>query len=290
MADASRITYHSKKPVACPICENQFYREDLLTGRGRLIAGDLTDELRRKYEPTPKYGEVFPLIYPVIVCPACYYSTLPSDFLKVSEDTRTKIEMDTDKRSESIAKLFGDVDFTEPRRVQEGIASYYFALMCYEHIGGEFAPTFKRALSALRAAWLCNDFRSRFPHDNYDKLARLFYRKAGFFYKLSLSREQKGEEILDSVKSFGPDLDQNYGYDGILYLNGLLEFKYGLTHDKERRLANLELTKRYVSRVFGMGKASKSKPSTILEKSHSLYEKMNEEIERLQEDQTDSDV
>lgn len=284
MAGKSRITFLSKKPIVCPVCESKFFREDLLTGRGRLIAGNLTDELRRNYEPTPKYGEVFPLIYPVLVCSSCYYATYAQDFMGIDDDARSKIDFERDKRAESIAIIFDDLDFGEPRRLQEGVASYYFALMCYEHLGPEVAPTFKRALSAIRAAWLCNDLHKRLPQENNDKLARLFYRKATFFYQLTVSREQKGEELLDGVKSYGPDIDKNYGFDGILYLNGLLEHRHGLKQNKQRRLMTLEKSKRYVSRVFGMGKASKAKPSAILDKARKLYEKMTEEIEQLQEE------
>ena len=58
-----RITFFSNKPINCPVCGDNFYKEDLLSRGGRLIAGDLTDELRRLYQPSVVYGEIFPLIY-----------------------------------------------------------------------------------------------------------------------------------------------------------------------------------------------------------------------------------
>ena len=51
-----KVTFFSKNPIECPLCNTKFYKEDLLSGRGRLIAGDLSDELRRFYEPSQKYG------------------------------------------------------------------------------------------------------------------------------------------------------------------------------------------------------------------------------------------
>ena len=57
-----KISYRAKNETACPVCDNTFRREELLTGGGRMNAGDLTDELHRIYLPTQRYGEVYPLI------------------------------------------------------------------------------------------------------------------------------------------------------------------------------------------------------------------------------------
>jgi hypothetical protein len=94
---------------------------------------------------------------------------------------------------------------------------------------------------------------------------------------------QNGQEPLEAKVNFGPDLDKNYGYDGLLYITGLLEYRYGPRGDKERRLKSLENAKRIVSKLFGTGKASKNKPSAILDKARELYDEMNKEIRQLQE-------
>ena len=52
------LTFFSKEQIICPICNTHFKREELKSGGGRLIAGDLTDELRRIYDPSAKYGEI----------------------------------------------------------------------------------------------------------------------------------------------------------------------------------------------------------------------------------------
>jgi uncharacterized protein (DUF2225 family) len=87
---------------------------------------------------------------------------------------------------------------------------------------------------------------------------------------------------LESKINFGPDLDKNYGYEGLLYLSGLLELKYGSRRDVTRRVKSLERAKRTVSKLFGTGKASRSKPSAILEKAKQVYDEMNREIKELQ--------
>lgn len=281
--EGQRITYFSKNAIECPVCQTKFNREDLLSGGGRLVAGDLTDELRRSYEPTVRFGEVYPLVYIVTVCPSCFYAAYPQDFLGLSDEAHGGVEAEKEQRIESTRIICDGIDFTESRGLQEGLTSYLLAVMCYTFLDAEVSPTFKKAVSCLRAAWLANDLHGHFPSENYERVALLFYRKARFFYRLTLTREQSGEETLDAAGNHGPDVDKNYGYDGILYLTGLLEFKYGPRKPAERRLANLEEVKRYISKVFGMGKASRAKPSSILDQSRDLFEQMAAEIGRLQE-------
>ncbi len=50
MAEGQKLTFFEKKQSACPVCNAKFFREDLLSGGGRLIAGNLTRELRRQYD------------------------------------------------------------------------------------------------------------------------------------------------------------------------------------------------------------------------------------------------
>jgi uncharacterized protein (DUF2225 family) len=277
-----KVTFFSKNPIECPLCSTKFYKEDLLSGRGRLIAGELSDELRRFYDPSQKYGELLPLTYPVIVCPSCYYAAYAADFQEVSNDTLRELKEDTDQRIESISLIFKELDFTTFRELREGAASFFLAIRCYDYFDSGFYPTFKRGLSSLRAAWLFDELHGKYSGENYDYLRDLFYRKAHFFYLLALERSQDGLEVLEGGLNYGPDLDNNYGYDGFLYITGLLEYKYGPRSDPEKRTGALENGKRIVSRLFGTGKASKSKPSAILEKAKDLYELMSKELKEQQ--------
>ncbi len=278
MSDSANVTFFSKSQTRCPICDTAFSREELRTGRGRLIAGKLSDELRRNYEPSKKYGSVNPLIYPVSVCPSCFYAAYPQEFSAVPEEQKSAIDRNTDRRMTSFQAIAPAIDFNGPRGLKEGLASYYFAMVCYDFFPREFAPTFKQGLSALRAAWICSDLHRSSPGENWDYLAQLFYRKARFFYSQAIEKEQNGKESISSASHLGPDLDKNYGYDGVLYITGLLEYRYGPREDEERRKEALARAKRTVSRLFGMGKASKSKPSVILDMARDLYAEINEKI------------
>jgi hypothetical protein len=274
----SKITFWSKNKITCPVCGNEFKKEELLTGRGRLIAGELTGELRRLYEPSQKYGDVCPLNYPITVCPSCLYSAFAQDFESVPEDLISVLEQETDKRSASLKKIIEDVDFENNRSLKEGAASYFLAISCYEHFPANRTPTIKRGISALRAAWIFNDLHRKYPNENYDYLAKIFYHKAQFFYGMAVEHEQDGTESLAEVPHLGPDLDKNYAHDGVFYLGGLLEFEYGDKSDPESRKKRLDFAKRAVARLFGMGKASKDKPSALLEHARELYERMSTEV------------
>ncbi len=274
------ISFFSKEPVVCPVCESKFHTEELRTGRGRLNAGDLTEELRRLYLPSRKYGEVYPLVYPVVVCPECLYSSYQTDFMELPAEKSEEALSASDKRRETVTAAFGEVDFGSPRRLKEGAASFLLAMICYDYFPPVRNPVFKQGLSALRGAWLVSDLHKKFPGENYDYLSKLLYRKASFFYSLAVEYDGAGKQSLSEVGNLGPDLDKNYGYDGVLYCTALLEYYYGPDSDNAKRIKALELAKTTVARIFGMGKASKEKPGSLLEKAKELHASINEELKR----------
>lgn len=274
------ISFFSKDAIVCPVCEATFHREDIRTGRGRLIAGDLTDELRRFYEPSQKYGEVNPLLYPITVCPECYFAAFQADFKEIPLEIIPLVSNDKKKRLDSIGKIFKNIQFKESRKLMEGAASYYLAMMSYDHFPHEFSPVIKQGLASYRAAWLFSDLHGKYPDENYDYLVKLFYRKAGFFYNLSVEYDGDGTESLTEVVSLGPDLDKNYGYDGVLYISALLEYYYGPDEDNEKRIKSLESARTTVARIFGMGKASRNKPEALLLKAKDLHSSIGDEIKR----------
>jgi len=274
------LTFFQKNAVQCPLCEKEFYREELMTGGGRLIAGPMTRDLRRLYEPSKKFGEVFPLIYAITVCPNCFFAAFPQDFSNPPEKNKSALAELADQRKEILTPIFPELDFTQPRTLKEGVASYALAVFCYDSFLKDASPTIKQGICCLRAAWCCNDLHRKLPNENYDYLALNFYRKARFFYLLAVEREQTGVEPMSGMKILGPDIDKDYGYDGVLYLNGLLDLLYGPREDKEKRIKDLSNAKRYVAKIFGMGRASRKKPSALLDQARELYESINKELEQ----------
>jgi uncharacterized protein (DUF2225 family) len=281
MAEDKKLTFFSKSKLDCPLCGAPFYREELLTGGGRMIAGNLTQDLRRLYEPSKKFGEIFPLVYTITVCPRCRYAAFPQDFFSPPDEGRLSLEEEAERREKSIETLFGPLDFGEPRTLKEGAAAYFLAIMCYDHFTKEDSPTIKQAVCALRAAWTFCDLYHRLPGENYDYLALNFYRKARFFYAQAVEKEQTGKEGIGAMKNLGPDLEKNYGYDGVLYLYGLFEFLHGSRKDTRRRAAALSRAKTTVAKIFGMGKASKNKPTVLLDRAKQLYADISRELEGL---------
>ena len=274
----AKISFQSKEEYACPVCETVFHREELLSGSGRLIAGTLTDELHRLYEPSARYGEVFPLIYQATVCPECWFSAADKDFSNFPHVQKIKAETDREKRITDTGLIFPDIDFHQPRDIISGTASLYLLVRCYEYFPKEFSPTIKQGIASLRTGWMLDEVDRRFPGQHYDWLAKLFKKKAQYFYNEAIRREQTGKETLSGLKIFGPDTDKNYAYEGALYLSALLTFKYGFQDNPQLRVKSLDEAKRTIARIFGIGKSSKSKPGPLLEHARSLYESISKEL------------
>ena len=270
-----KLSYWSKQKCHCPVCKNDFDREEMLSGSGRMIAGELTDELHRIFEPSAKYGQIYPLIYAVGACPKCHTALFWSDFTEISDNNSLNALLDDSKKRRDMANtLFPYYELSRERSLLDGAAMYYLALMSYEKVDLGYAPTIKRAIISLRLAWLCKDLEKVVPGHNYDYVSEIFYRKAQFFYEQTLINETQRIETIAKITNFGPDIDKNYGYDGVIYLNSLLEYKYGQTDDMQMRYKKLDADKRSIARIFGLGKSSKSKPGPLLEKSRDLYDKL----------------
>ena len=273
-----KITFQSKKEYQCPVCDYAFRKEELLSGGGRLIAGKLTDELHRLYEPSGKYGEIFPLVYQSIVCPECWFSSMETDFSLLPAQNRKKASDDSEKRMKETNLVFPNVDFHENRTLMEGAASQYLTLRCYDYYTKQASPTIKQGLAALRCAWLLDELNAKYPEQHYDWLGVLFRKKAQYLYNEALNREQSGKETLSGIKLFGPDTDKNYSYEGMLYICAYLRYKYGPAHNEEERKSSLEDARRTIAKLFGMGKMSKDKPGAFLEHARALYDTINREL------------
>ncbi len=105
------ISYYSKDQIECPVCGAKFKREEMYSGGGRVIAGDLTEELRRLYEPSAKYGEVYPLIYSMTVCPQCLYTGFTQDFRVIEKPIAERLLEAMNERYSAVKGLFGYIDF-----------------------------------------------------------------------------------------------------------------------------------------------------------------------------------
>ncbi|MDR1400162.1 MAG: DUF2225 domain-containing protein [Treponema sp.] len=273
-----RVSFLSKNKITCPLCFTIFHREELLSGSGRLIAGTITDELHRLYEPSMKYGDVYPLVYQATVCPECWYAAMDKDFVDLPKDRCNKGIADSAKRVADTKLIFPDVNFHEVRNLKSGAASQYLVTRCYDYFPKESSPTIKQGIAALRTGWLLDELHNKFPSEHYDWLSGLFKRKAQFFYAEALEREMNQKELLSGLKSYGPDTDKNYAYEGVIYLAGLLTYKYGSKSDSELREKQLKAIKVNIARIFGLGKASRNKPSPLLEHAKNLYTNINKEL------------
>lgn len=270
------ISYFSKDKIACPVCKKAFEREILRSGNGRMIAGSLTEELHRNYEPSAKYGRIYPLIYEIGVCPNCYTAMYWNDFKeKITSEDCDKLYQTSRERKEKVETIFPYFNLKHERGLYDGTAMYYLALLTYDTLGSYMIPTLKKGVISLRLAWLSNEINLRCADRNFDIIAKIFYSKALFFYQQSIIYEQDKTEASSSLINMGPDIDKNYGWDGVIYLCGLLEYKYGQQEDIQLRLKKLNESKTAIARIFGLGKSSKNKPGPLLEHARELYDKIS---------------
>ncbi len=275
---STKFTYFSKKPLNCPICDTEFFREDLFSGGGRLIAGQLTMDLRRLYEDNKKYGTIIPLIYAVTVCPECYFSVLSEDFTN-SFKSKDKLEEATTKRIALINELFRGINFREERNIEHGLLSYILAVDCYKLIEPRYIPTIKKGICSLRASWLADDMVKYYNNPIFKTISEIFFRKAAKYYGIALGLAQNGTEPVDGTRSIGPDTDRNWGYDGFLYLAGYLNYKLSdQDQNLERKGNTLIKVRRIMGKLYGGGRASKDKPTIILNNAKDIYDEIRVKV------------
>ena len=274
------ISYWSTNKCFCPVCRKEFPREEMLSGNGRMNAGKLTDELHRLYIPSARFGKINPLIYAIGACPNCHAAFLWNDFKEITDEkSLNRIYDKSEERKASVNAVFPYYDLTRNRTLLDGAAMYYLALLSYDEVDLSYLPTMKRAILTLRLAWLCKDLNEECPGHNYNVVAEVFYKKAIFFYQQAVINETNRIEKSSTLAGMGPDTDKNYGWDGVIYLCGLLEYKYGQKEDMSLRLKKLDESKIAIARIFGLGKTTKEKPGPLLEHSRNLYDTLTKELD-----------
>ena len=177
------ISYFSKDKIICPVCKKAFEKEVMRSGNGRMIAGGLTDDLHRIFEPSAKFGRIYPLIYDIGACPNCYTALLWSDFndVKKKEDI-DKLFESRDERKEKVSTIFPHFNLKHERSLFDGCAYYYLALLTYSKLNPDFLPTMKSAFLSLRLSWLTHELDLAVPGHNFQYISDVMKRKALFFY------------------------------------------------------------------------------------------------------------
>ncbi|MCE9499465.1 MAG: DUF2225 domain-containing protein [Leptospira sp.] len=281
---SKKASFRAKENSVCPVCDEIHQKENMFQGGGRLIAGKLTQDLRRLYEKNKKFGRINPNDYVISVCPKCLYATLQKDWSSISAPEIAKLKNSAPQRREFLEKILGPLDFKEDRNIVLGAGSYLLAVDCYQNRAPTCAPTPKKAVCAIRAAWYFDDLNTEYPGMSFDKVRDILYQRAATWYGITLEIMQSGSEPIDSAAGMlGPDTDNNWGFDGVVYLNAYLtmKFKDQMGDTPEKKLDLLVRAKRMLARLYGSGKSSKSKPSVIIDMSKELYEEYGKVIEEM---------
>ncbi|MBP9884647.1 MAG: DUF2225 domain-containing protein [Leptospiraceae bacterium] len=279
-----KASFRSKDNSVCPVCDTIHQREQMFQGGGRLIAGKLTKELRRLYEKNKKYGRINPNDYVIVVCPKCLYASFPKDWSTLAGPDLERMKYQSGDRKVNLEKIIGPTDFSAERNLITGAGSFLLAIDSYQNRSPKDAPTPKKAVCALKAAWYFDDMHVEFPNLGYDKVRDTLYQKAASWYGLTLDIMQTGAEPVDSAAPIlGPDTDNNWGFDGVIYLNAYLTMKFRdmMSDIPDERVKLLAKSKRMLAKLYGSGKSSKSKPSAILDMAKELYDELAKLIESL---------
>lgn len=278
-----KISYRAKDVTKCPVCGTTHFKEELLSGSGRLIAGKLTQELQRLYEDNKKWGKINPLVYHVQVCPKCLFAAFPKDFNNLNAEEILALKNTAAHRQKVVETFFGKYDMGENRHMVHGAISYMLAVDCYHLRGNQIAPTPKKAVAALRAAWVLDDLYKEANYRPYDKLRDFYYVEAARYYKRVLDTMTSGiEPMEEAAYILGPSLDFNWAFDGVIYLNSYLTRKFieQMATNPKDKYNIIDSSRRYLSKLYGSGKSSKSRPSIIIDMAKELYDEMGKMMEK----------
>jgi uncharacterized protein len=278
-----KISFRAKEVTKCPVCGTTHFKEELLSGSGRLIAGKLSQELQRLYEDNKKWGKINPLVYHVQVCPKCLYAAFPKDFSNLTSEEILAIKNTIPHRQKVVETFFGRYDMGENRHIVHGAISYMLTIDCYHLRGNQIAPTPKKAVAAMRAAWLLDELFKEANYRPYDKLRDFYYVEAARYYKRVLETMTSGiEPMEEAAYILGPSLDFNWAFDGVIYLNSYLTRKFidQMATNPKDKYAIMDSARRFLSKLYGSGKSSKSRPSVIIDLAKELYDEMGKMMEK----------
>lgn len=278
------VSFFKTNALACPACEHELSTEEMRTGSGRLDAGELQHDLQRKLIPSERFGAVYPTLYLVYTCPKCYFSALKFDFERLSSKSIANITTPdaSTKRTKELLTLFENIpNFSRPKTLITGLASYILALSTYNQMVHTDCPTIRMAICSMRCAWLCQDIIDAGYTTEMGQLKKIFLRKAFFLYDKALDLNLQGKEDVTKIPNLGPDFDTDFGYDGVIYLHAWLYVNHSPFIDVFDRSENLSKIRTNLSKVFGFGKSSKEKPSALLDFARITYEQVEQEMQVL---------
>ncbi len=206
-AEYEKVLYNQS--YTCPYCQNTFSGFIPLTSK-LVLKGDLSCNMRRIYH------DFDPLWYEIMTCPNCYFSAIESYF-----DSENKLDKKMFEDNLNLIKSKLELDFNEPKSIQQVFASYYLALICssgYEK---------KKQIEAkiwLSLSWLYGDLKDykmeKFAAQNAYEYTKIYYSECD----LSLEAKQVALMILGTLAR----KLQNYD-DAIFHLSSAITVNTGKT-------------------------------------------------------------
>ncbi|HPG30430.1 MAG TPA: DUF2225 domain-containing protein [bacterium] len=276
------LSTFKKESRKCPVCENQFKEEFMLTGSMRQVSINMNEELRtfyKDYQGIP----VAPFVYEVITCPKCYYSSLISDFNSLYQQKQNYTEKETEliknlritaiknqnQRKELIKNISG-VNFEESKNLETSLASFILAIDCYNYFNEKSLPDTKKAVCAIRAAWLAGDLNLSVLQDSY-------YKEAHKYYSLIANKPDDSGGF-----KLGPDWGNNFGFEGVRFIKVMLDLRFlDEIENIKQRFEVMQNVRATFSKIRGLGKASQNKRGPLLKIAEDMFEKVQPIYDKL---------
>lgn len=171
-----------KKTYKCPICDSSFKNLTVKQGKVRPEGTDL--------DLKPKYKNIEPLKYDVLLCPMCGYASLERYFLRVSQKQKEDIY---NKICNIFNSRFEDKD---ELTFEDAVIRYKFAIITCQT---KMAKESETGFVCLKFGWLYRSYKESVSEDDENLYAQLSEREKFFLEKayacLLKARETEHGEI-----------------------------------------------------------------------------------------------
>ena len=204
------------KTYVCKVCDNEFKNRTLKANKARLIGQD--SDLR------PRYENIDPLKYDVVVCPKCGYAAL-TRYFNVITPPQAKLVKD------NISKSFKGLKYPKEIPYENAIERYQLALANAIVKRGKAS---ERAFICLRMAWVV---RGRM--ESYDRMA------ADYDAVVKECRDDENELLTNALDGFMSARQQESfpmcGMDEntVDYIIAVLAARFGKTDIASRMIGSI---------------------------------------------------
>lgn len=142
-----------EKTIECVVCDEKFKTITVKAGKNRKVGQD--DDLR------PRYSDVDPLKYDVIMCPRCGYAAISKCYRNLLPSQRKLIR-------ENVSKTFKSPEYKEMTySYDDAIVRHKIALACTIVKNAKMS---ERAFTCLKLSWMLNSKIEELDENSWERV------------------------------------------------------------------------------------------------------------------------